>query len=361
MRDIIETLLNADVPTCVYVTPAGARAASAGTFITMAANVAAMAPGTNIGAAHPVSVGGELDDVASKKAENDAAALATSVARKRDRNEEWAEDAVRKSVSLPAEEALEEDVIDIVAENREELIEALDGWEVTIGNDTIVLELTDADIVDQPMSLREQILHTLSDPNVAYFLLILGFYGILYELSNPGFGFAGIGGAISLILGLYAFSALQGSWAGLALIALGFALLIAEFFTPTYGVLSAGGALSFIAGSLLLFRAGSPAFRLSIAAILGASVATGAFVFLSVGAAVRARRRPATTGQEGMVGLVGKVQSRLDPSGTVFVHGEIWQAESEEGVIDEGQKVRVTAVDGLTLRVIKEEGTDAIT
>ncbi|HZD60769.1 MAG TPA: nodulation protein NfeD, partial [Anaerolineae bacterium] len=263
MRSIIKDIFNSDVPVIVYVSPSGARAASAGTFITMAAHVAAMAPGTNIGAAHPVTMFGEMPEDVKEKAVNDAVAYIKGITRKTNRNEKWAENAVRKSVSITAEDALRLKVIDYVAPDIETLLARVDGKTVKTPTGSIVLKTKDADVTEHPMSLRQRILHILADPNVAYLLLILGFYGLIFEFVNPGLGFSGIGGLISIILGLYALQVVPVNYAGLVLIVLGIGLLIAEAIIPGFGALGVGGIISMAIGSFILFESPIPGLRVS--------------------------------------------------------------------------------------------------
>lgn len=351
MRSIIKDIYKSEVPVIVYVSPSGARAASAGTFITLAAHVAAMAPGTNIGAAHPVNIAGDMPDDVREKAENDAVAYIKSIAKKNGRNEEWAEDAVRKSDSITAEQALDKGVIDHVSPDLEQLLDKIDGTTVETSAGSVVLKTKGASTVDSPMSLRQRLLHIIIDPNIAYLLLMLGFYGILFELYNPGLGLSGIGGGISLVLGLYALQVLPVNYAGLALIILGIVLLVAEALNPGFGVLGAGGIASLAIGSLILFKSPLPGLRVSPFVIVPTVLTTAAFMIFVVGAAVRARRRQPVTGQEGMIGLVGEVRKELNPRGEIFVRGERWEAESIKGTVAAGEKVQVVEIEGLRLKV----------
>ncbi len=359
MRRIVKATLGAEVPVVVHVAPAGARAASAGVFLVYAAHVAAMAPGTNLGAAHPVTVGGELPETVSEKVTNDAAAYLRSLARLRGRDEGFAEEAVRRSASLTAEEALARGVIDLLAPDLPALLEQLDGRRVTIAGREVTLRTRGAEVVERPMTFRQRLLHALADPNIAYLLLILGFYGLLYELASPGIGFAGVGGAIMLILGLYALNALGVNYAGLALLALAFILFGVELFVPTHGALAAGGVVSFLIGSLLLLDA-ERGVTVSLLVILPVTAATALLVLLALGAGLRAQRRPVTTGAEALLGARGVARSALEPEGMVAVHGELWRARSKAGrPIPAGANVRVVGRQGLTLeveRISEEEG-----
>jgi membrane-bound serine protease (ClpP class) len=357
MREIVKAELNSPIPVVVYIHPSGARAASAGVFITLASHVAVMTPGTNIGAAHPVAIGGEgMDEVMKEKATNDAAAYIRSLAKKRGRNEKWAEEAVRKSSSITAEEAEKKDVIDFTARDLNELLRKLDGVKVEVRRKEITLKTEGLEVERVPMNWRERFLHALSNPTLTYLLLVLGFYGIIYELANPGFGFSGIGGAVCLILAFYSFHILPINYAGLALIAFSLILFVAEAMTPTFGVLTLGGLISFILGSLILFESPLPALRVSLWTIVPVALLTFFVVFLAARAIIKTHRRKGLTGKEGMVGLVGEAESDLNPSGQVFVRGELWKAESVEGVIKKGEEIEVVEVEGLKLKVKKKGG-----
>lgn len=356
MRVIIKRIFSSSVPVIVFVYPSGARAASAGCFITIAAHIAAMSPGTNIGAAHPVALDGEetTPSAISEKAVNDAAAYIRSLAEARGRNADWAEKAVRESVSITEKEALEIGVVDVVAEDMDDLLEQVDGKTVEVANkNRFTLDTDGARQVPFDMNFIDRLLHAIANPNIAYMLLIIGFYGLIYEFSNPGIGFAGIGGAICLILGFYALHALSANYAALALIILGLILFVAEAFTPTFGVLAGGGLISFIIGSLMLFERSAVFPGLSLTVVVPTALITLALVVLVVGAAVRAHRRKVETGKEGMIGLRGEARTTLKPEGQVFVRGELWRAVSEEGVIKKGEPIEVTGVEGLKLKVRK--------
>ncbi len=353
MRDIIKEILRSPVPVVVYVSPSGARAASAGAFITIAAHVAAMAPGTNIGAAHPVQMGGgEMDEEMVKKVENDAAAYIRGLAERQGRNAKWAEEAVRKSVSITAKEALELKVIDLVADDLHDLLAKIDGRPVETGAGKITLKTKAATIVKVEMTFRDRILNVITNPTIAYMLLLLGMAGLYFELSNPGAILPGVLGGISLILAFYAFQTLPINFAGLLLIVLGVLLFILELQVASHGLLTAGGIVAMLLGSLMLIDSPAPFLQISLSAIIGVTAATAAFFILIIGAAIRAHRRQPTTGREGLIGLTAVAKTPLKPDGQIFVRGELWNATCEEAV-EAGGKVEVTGVNGLTLSVKK--------
>jgi membrane-bound serine protease (ClpP class) len=357
-RAVVKDILGAPLPVIVYVAPSGAAAVSAGVFVTMAAHVAAMAPGTSIGAAHPV--GGQGQDIPGtmgEKVESFTASFLEAIARQRGRNVDWAVKAVRKSVSLPAEEAAKHNVVDLVARDLDELVTRTKGRSVDVAGTVRTLDLTStldgaahARTVEYDMSLAQRLLNVLADPNIAYILMMAGLLGLYIELSHPGVVLPGVAGAISLVLGLVAMHVLAVNYGGLALIALGVALLIAEAFLPTFGVLGVGGLVAFVLGSLFLFDAEGTGLAVARSLIAGAA---GAFVLvgLVVGTlVVRSQRRRVSGGREGMLGTVGIARQRLDPEGVVLVRGEYWTATSEAPV-EPGQSVEVVAIDGLRLRV----------
>ena len=353
MRIIIKEILRSPAPVIIYVSPSGARAASAGAFITIAAHVAAMAPGTNIGAAHPVQMGGgEADEEMTRKVENDAAAYIRGLAERRGRNATWAEDAVRKSVSATATEALRLKVIDVVAENRADLLAKIDGRTVETGAGRITLKTKMAKIVEVEMGLRDKVLSVISNPTIAYILLILGMAGLYFELSTPGAILPGVLGGICLILAFYAFQALPINYAGLLLIILGVILFVAEVKVVSNGILTIGGMTAMILGSLMLIDSPAPFLQISLSAILGVTAATTAFFVFAIGAVFRAHRRQPATGREGLVGQAGVARTRLNPDGLIFIRGEIWNATCAEGV-EPGEQVQVTSVAGLKLKVKK--------
>jgi len=357
MRDITSAMLNASVAVVVHVTPAGARAASAGAFICAASHVVAMAPGTHLGAAHPVGIGGAMDSVMSGKAENDAAAQIRSLAIQRGRNAAWYENSVRESVSATAEEALELGVVDILARDLEELLQLLDGRTVTVGDSTKVLATRDAEVDEVPMDIRFKLLHQLANPNLAYIFLILGFYGLYFELSNPGSILPGVVGGILLLLGLFAMQMMPVNYVGVLLIAFAMLLFLAEVKVTSHGLLTLGGVVALVLGSLMLFDTAEEVYRVSLSVIIPAVAVTLAFFLLAVGAGVRAQRRRPATGTPALLGERGTVIDALSPDGKVFVLGEIWFATSSEP-IEKGEKIVVTDVDGMQLMVARPSHAD---
>jgi membrane-bound serine protease (ClpP class) len=351
MRSMVQSILNAEIPVIVYVAPTGARAASAGVFLTMAAHVAAMAPATNMGAAHPVAVGGQMDKEMLKKVENDAAAFARTLATERGRNAEWMEKAVRSSVSVTEREALKLKVIDLIADSVPDLLEKIDGRVVKTKRGLVTLETKNAPVKVIEIRFRDRFLALITDPNIAYILMMVGMLGIFFELSNPGVVLPGVIGGISLILAFFAFQSLPINWAGLLLILFGVALLIAEIKIASHGVLTIGGVISMVLGSFMLYEAPEAGFRVSWAVILPTVGASAGLVIWAVSAGVRAMRRPPTTGVAGMIGQRAVVRAALDPEGQVQLDGEIWRAVAEDAPVPAGETVRVTGVDGLTLRV----------
>ena len=352
MRSMAQSILNAEIPVIVYVAPTGARAASAGVFITMAAHVAAMAPATNIGAAHPVAVGGgDTGKEMGKKIENDAAAFARSLAAERGRNVEWAEKAVRASVSATEREAVKLKVVDLVADSVPDLLAKIDGRTVKTARGNVTLATKDAPVKLIEVGFRDRFLALITDPNIAYILMMVGMLGIFFELQNPGATLPGVIGGISLILAFFAFQSLPINWAGVLLILFGVALLIAEIKIASHGVLTAGGVVAMLLGSFMLYEAPEVGFRVSWTVILPTVGATAGLVIWAVSAGVRAMMRSPVTGSSGMIGRLAVARSALGPEGQVQVDGEIWRAVSDGGAIAAGEQVRVTAVDGLTLTV----------
>ncbi len=352
MRSMAQAILNAEIPVIVYVAPTGARAASAGVFITMAAHVAAMAPATNIGAAHPVTIGGgDTGKEMGKKIENDAAAFARSLAAERGRNVDWAEKAVRASVSVTEREAVKLKVVDLVADSVPDLLAKIDGRTVKTARGPVTLATRDALVKPIEVRFRDRFLALITDPNVAYILMMVGMLGIFFELQNPGVVLPGVIGGISLILAFFAFQSLPINWAGVLLILFGVALLIAEIKVVSHGVLTAGGVVAMVLGSFMLYEAPEVGFRVSWTVILPTVGATAGLVVWAVSAGVRAMMKSPVTGASGMIGRVVVARSALGPEGQVQVDGEIWRAVSEGEAIPAGEKVRVTAVDGLTLKV----------
>jgi len=351
MRDIVKAIMASDVPVIVFVSPSGSRAASAGAFIAIASHAVAMAPGTNVGAAHPVNLGGgSMDSTMTEKATNDAVAYIRSLADERGRDGDWAEDAVRQSVSVSAAEALERGIADCIARDEKELFEKLDGMEVETASGPKRLALHNATVEEYAMSKRYRFLTFLNDPNIAYILLLLGFYGLFFEISSPGAIFPGVIGGIFLVLGLFALQSFSISYAGLLLMVLGVVFFVAELLTPTFGALSAGGVVALTLGSILLFRSPEPFLRVSLSVVVPALVVTAAFFAFAVIMAARARHRKPATGRRGLRGARGVARTRIAPKGRVFVSGSHWAAESSEP-IDEGSEIIVENVDGLILKV----------
>lgn len=354
-QELVTAILNARVPVIVYVAPAGGWAGSAGTFITVSAHVAAMAPGSRIGAAHPVGLGPSDDqqqNIPSQKITEDAAAWARSIAQMRGKNANAVELAVRESKSYSDTEALELNMIDLQARDLKTLLQQVDGKTVTLSSgDRLQLKTKGAPVINIPMSSIEKALLTLSNPDLAYILMTIGMAGIMVEIYHPGLIFPGVAGAISLLLGLYSLGTLDAYWGGVLLIILAFGLFIAEAFAPSHGILGAGGLISFISGSLLLFSGGPPGLGVSISLIITIALVFAALLALLVTAVVRGQKRTITTGQEGLIGLIGTARSDLQPDGMVFVEGELWKATAEDGAIKAGEKVVVTGVDGLLLKV----------
>jgi membrane-bound serine protease (ClpP class) len=354
MRSIVQSILNAEVPVIVYVAPTGARAASAGVFITMAGHVAAMAPATNIGAAHPVAVGGgSVDKESLKKIENDAAAFARTIAAERGRNAEWAERAVRASVSATEREAVKLKVVDLVAENVTDLLAKVDGRTVKTVRGTVALQTKDAPVKKIEIRFRDRFLALITDPNIAYILMMVGVLGLFFELSNPGAILPGVLGGISLILAFFAFQSLPINWAGLLLILFGIILLIAEIKVVSHGILTIGGVVAMMLGSLMLYDAPETGLRISWLVILPTVGITAGMVIFAVSAGIKALFRPPTTGTVGMLGRIGVAKTPLNPEGQVLVDGELWRAVAQDGPLQAGETVRVAAIDGLTLKVTR--------
>lgn len=355
MRRGVQSILGARVPVAVYVAPAGARAASAGAFLAMAAPLVALASGTNLGAAHPVDLQGKS---ASDKVSNDAAAYLESLARLRDRPTDWARQAVHKSRSTPAEEAVSLGVADLIAPDWDALLRGLEGREVVLSGSARKLALAGAQVRDVPPNLGERLLHALADPNVTYILFLVGIYGLIYELAAPGAILPGVAGAIAIVLALLGFDALPISLAGALFLALGAGLIILELFVVSHGVLAVGGLLSLVLGSLVLFPSPLPGFRAAASVMGGMLAATTGFVALIVWVVLRHRRRRTVSGVESLVGAQGSVKARSGDGWLVYVHGEEWLARSAEGELAPGRTVVVLAVDGLHLVVREEKGTD---
>ena len=354
-RNIVSDILQSPVPVVVYVDPPGSRAASAGVFITLAAHIAAMAPGTNIGAAHPVSLQGKMDSTMTEKVTNDAAAFIRSISKQRKRNLQWAENAVRKSVSITETEALKLNVIDLIAKNTNDLLDKINGRKIQTVSGVSILHTKDAKIVNVDMSFQQKLLSILSDPNIAYILLMLGFYGLLFELYNPGSIFPGVIGVISLVLAFYSMHTLPINYAGLALIIFGIILFILEIKIISHGLLTIGGVICLVLGSLMLIKTDSAfeVFHISWQIIAAVVVITILFFTFVIGLGIKAQTRKPTTGKEGLLNETGEAISDLDPSGQVKVHGEIWRAVSIEGKIIKGSKIIVAEVSNLLLKIKK--------
>ncbi len=355
MRAICQRLLNAEIPVVVWVGPTGARAASAGVFITMAAHVAAMAPATNIGAAHPVSVGGSMDKESMRKVENDAAAFIRTIAIERGRNAEWGEKAVRQSVSVTEREAVRLKVVDFIADSIPDLLTKLDGRTVKTSQGPVTLATREAVAKPIEIGFRDRVLAVITDPNVAYVLMMLGTLGLIFELSTPGAVLPGVIGGISLILAFFAFQSLPINFAGLLLILFAIVLFIAEVNVTSHGVLAIGGIVAMALGSLMLYDAPEVGFRVSWRVIVPTVALTAAFFLFALTLGVRALRRRPLLGVSGLVGQTGVARGALAPEGQVSVHGELWRAVADRPLAD-GTPVTVVDVQGLTLRVV---GSDA--
>lgn len=373
MRNINTAILASPIPVAVYVAPSGARAASAGTYILYASHIAAMAPATNLGAATPVKIGGSAppqmpgkndddknqaandhDAVMSRKITNDAAAYIRGLAQLRGRNLEWAEKAVRKGESLSASEALKLDVIDVIAKDVPDLLQQIDGRKVQLQQNELTLNTKKANVVEVDPDWRNQLLAIITDPNIAYILMLVGIYGLIFEFSNPGAILPGIAGAISLLLALFAFQVLPINFAGLALIILGLGFMIAEAFVPSFGALGIGGVIAFVIGSIILMDTDVPGFGVSLY-LIGAIAAMSSLAFTVVLVlALKARRRPIVTGQEQLLGATAEAEEDFEKEGYVHLHGENWRAISDAPV-KKGQKLIVSKMDGLTLYVVSAE------
>jgi membrane-bound serine protease (ClpP class) len=356
MRDIIQQIVNARVPVVVYVSPSGARAASAGTYITLAAHVAVMAPNTAIGAATPVALGSEgeaqMSDEMKKKVTNDAAAYIRSLAESHGRNADWAEEAVREGVSASEQEALESNVIDMIAPTIDALVEQLDGREVTLLNGSVVTINTQGAIIkDVNMSASESFLYAIADPNIAILLLSLASLGIMIEILSPGLIFPGVVGAICGLLAFYSLGQLPVNIAGILLIVLAFGLFIAEVFTSSFGLLTGGGVVALVLGALILFPRGSPVFQVSPWLIGVITVIIVLVLVFVINRIIRARRRQPYTGREEFLGKTAIVKVALNPEGTVLFKGERWTAISDEGRVKPGEEVVITKYEDLKLHV----------
>ena len=388
MRDMIKVLLASRVPVATYVSPNGARAASAGTYIMYASHVAAMAPATNIGSSTPVSIGGgsplplpqapqpaeepaaeepaaegeepgeappaKPGTAMERKVVNDAVAYIRGIAELRGRNVEWAEQTVRDASNLPARDALDQNVIDLVVEDLDELLAALDGETIDVEGGAVTLDTSDNRIERVEPDWRYELLGLIADPNVAYLLLMIGVYGLIFEFYNPGTGVGGVAGIICLLLGAYALQMLPVNYAGLALVIVGLALLAAEAFTPSFGVLGTGGVIAFLIGSVILFDTDLPGYRVSIPIILAVTASTAGLVVFVVGAAIRARQSPVVSGGEALIGAEAVALDDFEGAGSVRAAGEVWRARSEQPVA-KGAVLTVTSRDGLDLDVEPKE------
>lgn len=359
MHQIVKAIQASDVPVAVFVAPSGSRAGSAGVFITYAAHIAAMAPSTNIGSAHPVFGGGtpgmEADSAGTEtmmeKVTNDAVAKIKTVAEKRGRNIEWAEKAIRESANITETEALELDVIEYIVTDIDSLLAVVDGKEVKLDNgNKKTLTTRNSSVITYEMNWRQKLLDTITNPNIAYILMMLGFYGILFELYNPGSILPGVVGGICLIMGLYALQTLPVNYAGLLLIIFAIVLFLLEIKIPSYGLLTIGGVTSLIMGSIMLFDSPLPFLQVSWEVILTVVLMSIIFFVFAIGMAVRTHRKKPATGKEGMIGEIGEAFTAINPEGKIKLHGEFWKAMSDQP-IKKGQKVQVTKYDGVTLQV----------
>ncbi|MGE5401277.1 MAG: NfeD family protein [Ignavibacteriales bacterium] len=355
-RDMVSMILRSPVPVIIYVSPEGAQAASAGVFLTLSAHIAAMAPGTNIGAAHPVTMQGQADSVMMGKVTNDAAAFIRTISEKRNRNIQWAEDAVRKSLSITETEALKIKVIDIIAGDIISLLKKVNGTRVETSSGVKILKTNDTKIIPLEMTFQQKLLKILSDPNITYILLIIGLYGVMFELYNPGSIFPGIIGVIGLVLAFYSMHTLPVNYAGISLIILSIVLFILEIKIVSHGILTVGAAIALFLGSIMLFQTSSilDALMVSKEIIIGVVFMTIIFFLVVIGMGLKAQQLKPATGIQGIIGEEGVAISDLVPTGQIHVHGEIWSAESLEEGINRGDKIVVTGIDGMNLKVKKQ-------
>ncbi|MEO6948865.1 MAG: nodulation protein NfeD [Ginsengibacter sp.] len=352
-RDIVTDMMKSEVPIIVFVSPSGAHAGSAGVFITMAADIAAMAPGTNIGAAHPVSMTGKSDAVMNEKGTNDAAAFLRTIAEKRGRNILWAEDAVRRSVAITEKEALENNVINLIASNQADLLAQLDGKQVEMSSGTKTLHTKDAEVQTLEMGFFQKVLSMISDPNIAYIMMMLGFFGLIFELFSPGAIFPGIAGVIFLILAFYAMSSMPVNYAGIGLIVFGVILFLLEIKIISHGLLAIGGVISLFLGSMILFRS-SPQedfVALSMGVVVAVTVVSALFFAFIVTMGLAAQKAVPVTGAGTIIGKVARTLNELNPRGQVLIMGETWGAVSTSGDIEKNKKVTIKEIKGLTLYV----------
>lgn len=352
MRNIVKSILSSPVPVIVYVSPSGARAASAGAIITIAAHVAAMAPGTNIGAAHPVGIGigGKMDETMSRKVVNDAAAYGISIAKQKGRNAAWIESAIRKSTSTTADEALKLKAIDVVATNLDNLMIQIDGRKLALAQGEVILKTKGAVLNKKKMGFRESVLKTITDPNIAYILLLVGLAGLYFEFSTPGAIIPGVIGGICLILAFFALQTLSVSFAGILLILFAIILFIAEIKVVSHGILTIGGIISLVLGSLMLYNYPDAAIRVSLEVLIPTVIVISLFFIAVISLAVKAQRRKTKTGSEGFVGASGTTITPIRGEGKIMIQGEYWNAFSKSE-IEEGKRVKVVAVSGLLLEI----------
>ena len=376
MRDIIRNIIASPVPVAIYVSPSGARAASAGTYMLYASHIAAMAPATNLGAATPIQIGGipDLDlpapketdpeqddesdaensptvsDPMTKKIVNDAVAYIRGLAEMRGRNADWAEQAVREGSSLSSNQALEQNIIDVIATDLDDLLMKIDGKSVSVNNMTMVLQTSDLVVELIAPDWRNRLLSVITNPNIAYILMLLAVYGLFFELANPGYILPGVIGAISLLLALYSLQVLPVNYAGLGLILLGIIFMTAEAFVPSFGVLGLGGVIAFIIGSIILFDKEGGGIAISIPVIVSISLLSTGFFFVIVKSSVRAFKKPVVSGKEQLIGSIGEITEDFETSGNIFIHGETWHAESSTAM-HKGDKAMVTGKEGLVLQI----------
>jgi membrane-bound serine protease (ClpP class) len=350
--DINRAILASNVPVVMYIAPPGSRAGSAGVYITYACHIAAMAPQTNIGSAHPVGVGGQIDSIMGQKVTNDAVAKIKTLANKRARNIEWAEKAVRESASITEYEALQMNVVNYIANNIEDLLDKIDGDTVEVVSGKVVLHTKGVKVNNIEIGISNKILNVISNPNIAYILLTLGMMGLYFEFSNPGAIFPGVIGGICLIMAFFAMQTLPINYAGLALMILAVILFILELKVTSHGVLAIGGTISLLLGSLMLIDSDLPYMRVSLAVIIPTVIVTAAFFLFAIYFALKAQKRRVVTGEAGIIGEIGEIKEMKDGKGIVFVHGENWKAEANED-LPSGTAVRVVQVDSMTLKVEK--------
>ena len=351
MREIIQKIMNADVPVIGYVSPEGARAASAGAIIMLACDISAMTPTSSIGAAHPVSIGAKIDSTMEKKVVNDMLSYVASIAQKTGRNEDIAKKMVSESISLPAREALDKNIITYLASSRKDLFKQIDSSEIIKNDEVFIMSTEHVNVIPSRMNFIERFLFYITNPNIAYILLMLGIYGLIAEFSSPGIGFAGVFGAISLLLAFFALSNLPVNIVGLLLIIVGFILLFLELKVQSSGILGIGGVVGIVLGSMMLIQSKAPFLRISLSLIIGVAIFTILFFLFLVTLVLKVHKSRVTTGREGEIGERGLTKTVLNPEGQVFVRGELWTAISTEGKIEENQPIEVVKIKDLTLWV----------